>query len=286
MDLSIIIVNYKTKDRLKNNLAVLLSSRTRYSFEIIAIDNDSQDGSLEMLKTDFPQVKLIANRANIGFAKAVNQGLKILQGRYLLLLNPDMKPHSDTLENLIGWLDRHQQAAIAGIKLVDRDGNVVPHIRRFPRLFDQMMIASKLAHLFPFSLSKYLMKNFDYSSEAKVDSMRGSFMVIRRETYEKLGGLDERYFLWFDEVDYCRQARAAGLEVWYTPIAECVDLVGQSFNQVSGRAKQKIFKDSMLKYFAKWHSFPAVWLLRAAWAKGAFMWWLAAGLKIKPRTKT
>ena len=282
MDLSIIIVSWNVKEKLKDNLRALFGSQ-HASFEVIVIDNNSKDQTVAMLIKDYPKVKIIANTENFGFARANNQGIRQASGKYVLLLNPDMRVFDDTLSSMISWMNTHEQAAVAGCKLVGENSEIVKQIRSFPELSNQLAIILKIPHLIPGVLNKYLRNDFDYNRSAKVDSIRGGFFMIRTEVIKKVGLLDERYFLWFEEVDYCRRVKSAGLEVWYSNAAECIDLVGQSFKQVNLALKQKYFRDSMLKYFKKWHTPLAYWLLRLAWPVGLFLAKAADKLRIKSR---
>jgi GT2 family glycosyltransferase len=286
MDISIVIVSWNVKEKLKENLKAIYASQRNVSFEIFVIDNNSSDGSNEMVKKMFPGVRLISNKNNLGFAKACNQGLALASGRYRMLLNPDMKVKEDTLEKMINWLDDNKQASVASCKLINQEGETIKQIRHFPGFFNQLLIILKIPHIFPTVLNKYLQVNFDYSKAAKVDSVRGAFFVIRANDFEEIK-LDERYFLWFEEVDFCRQARKDGKEVWYTPQATCLDYIGQSFSQVKSLKTQKYFFDSMLKYFKKWQprwqyvvlrifSFPIIFL--------TFLVKDLLGLKTKLRT--
>jgi len=285
MDFSVVIVSWNVKEKLKENLQSLLAT-TKASFEVIIVDNASSDGTVEMLRNDFPQFKTISNNTNNGFAKACNQGIAEAQGNNIILLNPDMRVMPDTLELSLDWLEQNPQAAIAGIKLIDQGGNIIPQVRHFPTLFDQFIITLKLVHLLPSLLDAYLCKNFDYSKASRVDSIRGAFFIIRRSTLEQLGALDERYFLWFEEVDYCRRAKAAGLETWYTPLPQAVDYIGQSFNQVARATKQKYFKDSMIAYFKKWQPAWQAVILLLAWTFAGIITALADIFKINSRTRT
>ncbi len=285
MDISIIIVSWNVRERLQTNLASLRFSRGA-EFETIVIDNASEDGSAEMVAREFPEVRLICNAANLGFAKACNQGLRMATGSVCVLLNPDMKLFPDTLVNLKGWLDAHPQADVTGIRLFDEAGQTLSQIRRFPRVWDQAAIVLKLPHIFPNILSSYLRADFDYNQAAKVDSVRGAFFVIRRSALERFGYLDERYFIWFEEVDYCRTVARGGGEVWYAPVAQAVDYVGQSFNLVGRSAKQKYFRDSMLAYFKKWEKSWQAELLALAWDIAELLVAVAEALKVKPRAKT
>lgn len=270
-DLSIIIVSWNSRDLLRRNLTKIQDGDNKASLEVIVVDNASVDGSADMVREEFPWVTLLANSENLGFAKANNQAIRRSSGRYILLFNPDMIVYSDTLSAMVGWMDANPQAGIAGCRLKSENGDDIRHVRRFPRLFDQLMIVLKLPHLFPGLLGGYLQKGFDYSREAEVDSVRGSFFMIRRAALDQVGLLDERFFIWFEEVDYCRRARQAGWKVVYTPQAECIDLVGRSFAQVKTGKTQKYFRDSMLKYFRKWHPAWQYAILYLAWPIGMGM---------------
>jgi GT2 family glycosyltransferase len=239
-----------------------------------------------MIAKNYPQAHLLANNYNAGFAKANNQAIQLARGRYLLLLNPDMRVLPDTLAKMAEWMDEHQEAGIAGCKLIKDNisGEIVPHVRHFPTVWDQLAIVLKIPHFFPHVLNKYLWRDFDYAKAQAVDSLRGSFFMLRREVLQAIGGLDERYFIWFEEVDYCRRARAAGFYVMYTPAAVCLDYVGRSFVQVGRGAAQKYFRASMLKYFRKWHPFRQWLILFLSWPLGIFMAWV--GDKIGFRGKT
>lgn len=285
MDLSIIIVSWNVKEKLKDNLRAIYESQNA-SFEVFVVDNNSTDGSAEMVKKEYPQVKLIVNQENFGFARANNQGIRQASGRYILLLNPDMRVFDDTLSNMVSWLNLHKQVWVAGCRLVDESAGTIKQVRRYPALLDQLIIVLKIPHLFPAVLNKYLRNDFYYSKSGPVDSIRGSFFMIRKEAIRQIGSLDERYFLWFEEVDYCRRVRQAGGEVWYSSAAQCLDLTGQSFQQLGLPVKQRYFRDSMLKYFKKWHSPLDYWLLRLVWPVGLFFAWIGEKIKIKSQAKT
>lgn len=274
MDLSIITVTWNSEKFIGDQLSSVFASDNSLSKEVFVVDNASTDGTVKRVSQDHPEVHLIPNVDNKGFAKANNQAVIRSTGRYVLLLNPDMRVFPDTFSKIAAWMDAHPRVGVAGIHLVDQNGATVPHVRRFPKLWDQVAILLKLPHLFPRMLNTYLMADFDYTQEAKVDSVRGSFFVIRREVIQKLGGLDERYFIWFEEVDYCRQVMTAGWDVMYTPVAKCVDYVGRSFALVSGYKKQKFFTKSMLTYFRKWHPRQA-WVIALLRPFALALAWLA-----------
>ncbi len=286
MDLSIIIVSWNVREILRENLRLTLSATAGLSSEVIVIDNASIDGSAAMVASEFPTVKLIANAENLGFAQANNQGLTLATGRYLLLFNPDMQPNPSTFTDLIQWCDQNPGAGVVGVRLVGEHGELVKHVRRLPTLFDQLAIVLKLPHLWQGLLNHYLRVDFNYTHASVVDSVRGSFFTIRREVYERLGGLDARYFVWFEEVDYCRQVATNGWSVMYTPTVTCTDLVGKSFSQLPRGRSQQFFQDSMLKYFAKWHPAWQAVVLRYAWSLGSRIARTGEWLGINTRAKT
>jgi len=270
MDISVVIVSWNVKEKLRENLRALYQSQSEISFEVFVVDNNSHDGSAVMVETEFPQTKLIANEDNRGFSRACNQGIKESAGNFILLLNPDMKVFSDTLLSMLTFMKSKPTAAVAGGHFVDASGQTIPQVRRFPQLQDQLAIVFKLPHIFPGILKKYLYTDFDYSRAQIVDSIRGSFFMISKSAYshlnqEKLSLLDERYFIWLEEVDFCRAVAALGGEVWYNPLARCEDYVGASFAQVKRGQTQLYFRTSMLQYFHKWRPFYEYLILWLAW---------------------
>jgi len=286
MKLSIIIVSWNVCEKLKENLKAIFDSDFDFTeLEIFVVDNNSQDGTLAMLKDEFPSVTVIANQDNLGFAAANNQAIGRAHGEYILLLNPDMRVRPDTLRKMTDWMDDNQQASVAGCRLVKEDGELIRHVRRFPGVWDQAAIILKLPHLFPHILNKYIPDDFDYGKAGQVDSIRGGFFMVRAKRNIPFW-LDERYFLWFEEVDFCRQVKKSGEQVWFTPVAECIDHVGQSFKQVGTVKKQKYFRDSMLKYFKKWHPVWQYYLLKIAWIFGLLISYLNNIIKIKSQSRT
>jgi GT2 family glycosyltransferase len=274
------------RDKLRDNLTALFQSEGDANFEIFVVDNNSCDGTVEMIKNDFPQVELIANKENLGFAKANNQAIKQAKGDFVLLLNPDMKVFPSTLISMVKWMKENSGAWVAGCNLVDEKGETIKHVRRFPTVWDQLAIILKFPHLFPSILKKYIREDFDYTKQAKVDSIRGGFFMIRNDIFKKIGLLDERYFVWFEEVDFCREVYKNKGEVWYTPAAKCVDYVGQSFKQLPVGKKQLYFRNSQLAYFKKWHPIWQFLILKIAWVAGMLLTNIGEKLNIKSISKT
>lgn len=254
-ELSIITVCTNDKDRILEVLESTFSGTKEITFEYIVSDNGSTDGSLEAIREKFPEVKIVENKKNLGFGAANNAGLKLARGEYVLLLNPDMRIQPGSLEKMIDWARNHPDVGIVSPKLVDQHGDFQENAkpRRFPGFVDQAAIVLKLPHVFPHILDKYLYKGFDPEKEQEVDSVRGSFMLIKREILDTLGwAFDPRYFIWFEDVDTCREVKRLGYKIMYTPVIECVDYVGQTFKRLPTLQKQKWFTQSMVKYFRKW----------------------------------
>lgn len=255
MNLSIITVNTNGKDKILDQIESVFESTKDISFEEIISDNGSTDGSLEEIRRRFPQVKIIENGQNLGFGAANNKALSLATGEFILLLNPDMRVLPGTLETIIAWMKAHPDVGIVSCKLTDEAGNFLEDAkpRRFPGIFDQVALLLKIPHVFPQVLDRYMYKGFDGEKEQEVDTVRGSFMLTRRSVIDKLGwAFDPRYFIWFEDVDTCREVQKMGLKVMYTPLISCVDYIGTTFKKQPTLMKQKWFTTSMLQYFQKW----------------------------------
>ena len=262
--LSFVIVSWNVKEALARNLERLLSISSPTQTEVIVVDNGSHDGTAPMMRTRFPKTAFIQNDDNRGFAYACNQGLKLAKGEILVLLNPDMLLGKRVIEHTIETLKRRLDIGVMGVKLLKPDGTGVPSVRRDPQVLDQLAILLKAAKLFPSITNRYLATDFDYGQSQVVEQIRGSYFAFRRDVYEKVGELDtQRFFIWFEEVDYCRRVREAGCVIWYSADVSCTDLVGQSFKQQRLAIKQARFSRSMANYFLKWHPAWQGWLILA-----------------------
>lgn len=261
---SVITVTWNSADLIAKQIRSVLSGAKGIQVEHIIVDNGSTDETVYLVQKEFPQVRVIANKKNLGFGAANQQGVAVSTGEFFLFLNPDMLVEEGSLDTIASWMKQHPEVAIASPKLVDEHGNVnwdaTP--RRFPKLWEQLALILKLPHVFPGMLDKHHMKDFDPEKEQDVDTVRGSFMVMRRELVEKLGwAWDPRYFIWYEDVDICREAQRLGYKVVYTPVITCVDYVGQSFKKRTTLWKQKQFTKSMLIYFKKWEPwYTWIWI--------------------------
>ena len=254
MDLSIIIVNYNVKEFLQNLLTSLSKAVANLSTEIIVVDNGSDDGSVELLRDKFPQVALIANKDNLGFSKANNLGLKIAKGKYLLLLNPDTIIQEDTFEKLIKFFHTHQDAGMTGCKILNPDGTLQLACRRsFPGPWTSFCKVSGLSSMFPRSklFARYNLTYMNENQSYEVDAVSGSFMMVRREVYEKIGGLDEQFFMYGEDLDWCYRVQQAGWKVYYVHETTIIHYKGESTKR-SSLDETKIFYNAM-DLFVKKH---------------------------------
>jgi len=251
MHVSIIIVSWNVKDLLLKCIESVLFFSKNINFEIIVVDNGSSDGTLEAIKCDFPNIKLISNNKNLGFAKANNQGIKIAKAEYILLLNPDTEFIEDTLDPILKKMEFDKKIGVLGCRLLNTDKTIQPSVRRFPRVIDILAILFKLNKMFPKLLDKYLAYDFDYSREQEVNQVMGAFFLVRKQVFEKIGLLDEKYFIWFEEVDFCRRVMQNGWKVLYHPNVKIIHHKAKSFSQANTLKKQFWFFRSALRYLLK-----------------------------------
>jgi GT2 family glycosyltransferase len=258
MDLSIIIVNYNCTRLTINCLRSIYETTRNIELEVVVIDNGSFIGEDSFcIVREFPQVRLLRNLSNVGFAKANNQGLAFCEGRYIMLLNPDAIILTDALELLTAYMDEHPEADIAGPKLLNEDFTFQPQCRRgFPRLINSVAYYTGLSQVFPGSrlLSSYLLTYLPEDENLSVDAVSGSAMVVRRERLEAVGGLlDEAFFMHFEDIDLCYRIKQKGGQVRYVHGAEIVHLKGRSsFTREKGVRRD--FLESAVTYFKKNYS--------------------------------
>ena len=232
-DVSICIVSWNVAGDLRACLQSLLTQQSPPTFEVIVVDNASRDDTVAMLARDFPEVRVIANEENRGFAGGSNQALREAKGRYLMLLNPDTVAPPEALRVLVQVADDNPDAGIVAPKLLNPDGTLQYSCRRFPTITAAVFRHTLLGRLFPGaqSASSYIMEDFDHESERDVDWVSGACMLIRREAYEQVGELDERFQWGSEDVDYCMRMHQAGWRVLYTPATAITHAVGRSSDQ-------------------------------------------------------
>lgn len=233
--LSICIVTYQAQAYLQKCLRSIYENAPQASFEIIVVDNDSQDGTVEMLRDEFPQVRLIQNQGNEGFTRPMNQAMRAAAGRCLLQLNPDTLVHPRALDLMLGFMEAHPDAGILGPKVLNPDGSLQAPCRRGDsRPWAVISYFTGLAKLFPDKafFNGYLLTHRDEDQTYPVDGVSGSCMLISREVVEKIGYYDERFFAYQEDADYCLRARQAGWKVYYYPQAKITHFGGQGGSRV------------------------------------------------------
>ena len=250
MDLLIIIVNFNTASLLKECLGSIEENRGDICLEILVVDNNSEDQSVEMVKKDFPQVKLIANSENVGFARGVNQTLNLARERYFLLLNPDAKVLPGVLRGLVDFMDQNKDVAISGVQLLNPDGTKQNSIANFPSLAQELFNKSLLRILFP---KRYPSKYQEFVSPIEVESVIGACMIIRPEAVKEVGELDPGYFLFLEETDWCYQMKKRGWKIYHLPQLQVLHKQGQSLLGFKSKGRIEYYR-SYYRFFKKNYS--------------------------------
>jgi len=239
INLSIVIVSYNTKELLRQCLESILGSESDLGLEIIVVDNNSTDGSLEYLKKQ-KKLKLIENRKNFGFAKANNQGIKIAKGKYILLLNSDTIVKKDAFKTMVGFVEKHTDVGLVGPRLLNPNNTIQPSCFNFPSVFGaikEFWLGKQGA------FSKYAPKG---NRPMVVDAVVGAAFLIPRTTIEKIGLLDEQYFMYFEDLDYCRRVWEAGFSVYYLPRSKILHLHGASGKELGDRPSKWLTRSSKI----------------------------------------
>lgn len=276
-DLSIVIVSYNTKDLLDECLRSVARESQGLNSETLVVDNASTDGSPEMVRRSFPQVRLQCSPVNLGFAPANNLAFEQARGRYVVLLNSDAFLQPGSLRLALDRMEANPAVGLAGGRLRGRDGAWQPSARAFPSFFNDLINISGLAAHFPQSrLWGRIDRTWaDPGQEAEVDWVPGAFAIIRRQLLENIGRFDGRMFLYFEEVDLCRRVRDAGYQVYYWPDIEIVHIGGESSKTIrrlslsSSGAQLTLWRmRSELLYYRKHHGRSGAWakkILESAW---------------------
>lgn len=247
MDISVIIVNYNTKNLLRNCLNSVFKTIKDISSEILLVDNASQDGSLAMLREEFLKVQVIENSENRGFAAANNQALSLMKGRYALLLNSDTILTQNAVYELFSFLETHPEAAMASGQLLNADGSKQNSIANFPSLLTLFFNVPLLEMIFP---QKYPSKRYPHKDPIEIDSGIGACLLVRRKAIEEVGPFDERYFFFFEETDWALQMKLAGWKIFHVPTAYIYHFQGQSIgHDILSRI---VFYRSRYQFFHKW----------------------------------
>ncbi|MCK4326613.1 glycosyltransferase family 2 protein [bacterium] len=253
MDLSIVIVNYNSAVVLSPCLNSIYGREANTDFEVFVVDNNSNDNSAELVEREFPQVKIIKNKLNLGFSKGCNQGIQKSKGGYILLLNPDTIIKSHALEDMVGFMKREPDCGIVGPQIMDSDGTIQLSCRSFPSfrnaLFNRYSLFTRLFPNNRFSRG-YLLSDWDHNQIREVDWVSGACMMVRRQALDNIGLLDERFFMYCEDVDLCYRMKEQGWKVYYLPEVRITHCIGESSQSIGCRSIIEHHK-SMFQFYKK-----------------------------------
>jgi len=253
-DLSIVIVNWNVRDLLRDCLESVYAGWQTDSdaLEVIVVDNASSDGSSAMIRAEFPQVVLIENCDNVGFTVGNNQAIELARGRYVMLLNPDTEVLGEAPRTMVRYMDDHPEVGVVAPKLLNPDGTVQPSRRQFPILATAFLESTVLQQWWPDNkvLRAYYMQDTSDAKTQEIDWGVGACLTVRRETIEQVGLLDESFFMYSEEMDWCYRIKQAGWHIVYLPTAEVTHYGGQSSKQVIA-AQHIHFQRSKIRFFRK-----------------------------------
>lgn len=259
-EISVILVNWNTSLLLGQCLSLLIKQMEGLSYDLWVVDNGSTDDSIAMLAKSFPQVNIILNGRNMGFAAANNQAMRAAKGRYFLLINTDAFPRPNAIQALYYLAEFNARCGLVGARLVNVDGSFQGSYVDFPSLRQEFLMLTGLGRLF---FGSWYPNHAPLEGESArvVDYVQGACMLVRREAYEQAGGLDQSYFMYSEEVDWCYAMRLASWEVWYQPDAVVTHLgSASSANRLTQRESDLYL--SRLRFFKKRHGETAALLLQ------------------------
>ncbi len=256
MDLSIVIVTHNSLSPVGKCLRSLEQYPPGCEYEVLVVDNASGDGTPEMIRGSFPSVRLIANDDNRGYSKGVNQAFLASSGRYFLILNPDIIVDEDSIDALVRFMDDRPGAGIAGSKLVFPDGSLQPSCRSFYTITALFLRRTFLGRIFPRAkaLRQHLMRDYDHAEARQVDWVIGACMIVRRDAVAEVGLMDERFFLYFEDTDWCYRMKQHGWEVWYDPGSVMVHLYERSSAKSVLSRPFLLHMLSLMRYYEKWNT--------------------------------
>lgn len=259
--LSVVIVNWNTRALLAECIAAVAREAASAAYDIWVVDNGSTDDSVVMLRRDFPHVHLIESKVNLGFAGANNLAMQRSTGHYLLLLNTDAIVRPGAIQALLQLAETAPRAGIVGAHLLNPDGTFQASYTNFPTLWQEFLILSTLGRRLRGPRYPSHPAEEDKGPQ-RVDYVEGACLLVRRAALEQVGGLDEGYFMYAEEVDWCKRMRAAGWEVWYTPAAQVVHIGGASSANRKPNREADLYR-SRVRYFRTYHGGLQAGLLKA-----------------------
>jgi GT2 family glycosyltransferase len=287
MDISVVIVTFNSKEEISKCLNSVKKASKNLKVEIFVVDNNSHDGSADLIRKEFPNVYLIANKKNLGFSKANNQAIKRVKGRYLLILNPDTEVLEDTLTKMIGFMKGKKDVAVATCRVENQQGKLDAECRRrFPTPWRSFCHFSGLSKIFKGSkvFDQYLMGDVSDEVDHEIDACMGAFMFIRIDAVKKVGIFDEDFFFYGEDLDWCFRFKKADYKIFYTPRTKTIHLKGVSsgikkdtekISKATKESKKRALKESTramyifykkhyqkkYPFFITWLMFLSIWLM-------------------------
>jgi len=282
--LSIIIVNYNTQKLLRNCLKSVFEKIKGVQLEVWVVDNNSSDGSLEMVKNEFPEVKIIPNKENVGFAKANNQAIKESKGKYILLLNPDTFILDTNFNELLKFMEGHPEAGSCGPLVLNKDGTMQRQCKRgFPTFWNSFAYYSGLWKLFLKSqwwrenFGGYFLLNKADNQICEADCLSGAIMIVRRELLEKVGLMCEDYIMYWEDIDWCFRIKKAGWKIYYIPLTKIVHYGGAGGAQLHAFKNLWYFHRGACLFYRRYFAPNYFFLINFLYYSGV---WFAFGLKL------
>ncbi|MBU8923219.1 MAG: glycosyltransferase [Bacteroidales bacterium] len=256
MDLSIIIITYNSRVPVEKCLRSIAQNPPSCSYETIVIDNDSSDDTVEVVSNGFPDCRVITNEDNRGYSRGVNQGIDISGGEFALILNPDIEVLEGSLDRLIEFMRNHPEAGMAGAKLLYPDGTLQYSCRSFYTISTLFLRRTFLGKVFPRAraLKDHLLLDYDHEKEREVDWLIGACLIVRSNALEKVGKMDERFFLYFEDTDWCFRMHQHDWQVWYVPSSVMTHSYERSSARSVFRKPFLLHMLSLLRYYEKWAS--------------------------------
>jgi GT2 family glycosyltransferase len=283
LDVSIIIVAWNVRELLHNCLNSVFNETEGISFEVIYVDNASGDGSIEMVLKDFPKVKIIRNKKNEGFIRANNQGIEISKGRYVLLLNSDTVVLDNAIAKVIKFADNNPKAAIVGCRILNPDGTLQRSCFMYPSILNMFLSATYLYRIFLKSkfFGREMMTWWDFSCVREVETVKGCFSLVRKKAIEQVGLMDETYFVYGDDPDWCCRFKMNGWKIIFMPDSQVIHYGGATTKkQMSEKFILQLYGSKLIfmKKFGNRLTFPLACFLTALFFFFRIPFWLIKGL--------
>lgn len=285
-DVSVIVVSWNTQSMLRDCLESLFGSGIEASLEVYVVDNGSSDGSPDMVESEFPSVKLIRNDTNTGFAAANNQALRVATGRHLLLLNSDTLVHTGVIDGSVDYMDRNPGVGVMGCRVLNADGTVQITCSQFPTLANLVFLTTGLFKVPGLRAARrYRMDDWQRDDERDVEVVSGCYLMARREATEAVGLLDDDFFFFGEETDWCRRFLAHGYAVRFAPVGTITHFGGGSSKSLSSR-RDLMLSEATVRLHRKHSGFAAAaaaWVILLVFNTSRYAYWSVKSLQQRKR---